>query len=56
MQLRQYIKKQRHHFADKRLYRQSYVFPGVMYGCESCTIKLKAEELVHLNCDAGEDS
>ena len=25
---RQYIEKQRHHFADKDLYSQSYVFPG----------------------------
>ena len=34
---RQHIKKQRHHFANKGLYS-----PGVMYGCESWTIK-KAE-------------
>ena len=40
---RQSIKKQRHHFANKGLYSQSYmVFPVVMYGCESWTIK-KAE-------------
>ena len=32
------------------------VFPGVMYGCESCTIKLSAEELMFLNCGVGEDS
>ena len=25
---RQCIEKQRHHFADKDLYSQSYVFPG----------------------------
>ena len=31
-----------HHFADKGPYSQSYVFPVVMYGCESWTIK-KAE-------------
>ena len=30
-------------------------FPVVMYGCESWTIK-KAEELMLLNCDVGEDS
>ena len=36
---RQCIKKQRHHFADKVLYTQTVVFPVVMYGCESCTIK-----------------
>ena len=39
---RQCIKKQRHHFADKGPYTQSMVFPVVMYGCESWTIK-KAE-------------
>ena len=40
---RQYVKKQKHHFANKGLYSPSYVFfPVVMYGCESCTIK-KAE-------------
>ena len=33
------------------------VFPIVMYGCESWTIKkLSAEELMPLNCGAGEDS
>ena len=39
---RQCIKKQRHHFANKGLYSQSYGIPVVMYGCESLTIK-KAE-------------
>ena len=33
------------------------VFPIVMYGCESWTIKkLSAEELMLLNCDVREDS
>ena len=33
------------------------VFPVVMYGCESWTVrKLSTEELVFLNCDVGEDS
>ena len=41
-QPRQHIKKQRHYFANKGLSIQSYIFPGVMYGCESLTIK-KAE-------------
>ena len=41
-QPRQHIKKQRHYFSYKGLSRQSYVFPVVMYGYESCTIK-KAE-------------
>ena len=39
---RQCIKKQRHHFANKMTSSESYVFPVVMYGCESWTIK-KAE-------------
>ena len=39
---RQCIKKQRHYFADKSPYSQSYGFSVVMYGCESWTIK-KAE-------------
>ena len=32
------------------------VFPVVMYGCESWTIKLSAEGLMLLNCGVGEDS
>ena len=36
---RQHIKKQRHHFADKGPYSQSYGFPIVMYGCKSWTLK-----------------
>ena len=43
---RQHIKKQRHYFANKRPYTQSYGFSSshvwVMFGCESWTIK-KAE-------------
>ena len=36
---------------------KAMVFPGVMYGCESWTIrKLSAEELMLLNCGVGEDS
>ena len=33
------LKKQRHHFVDKGLYNQIIVFPVVMYGCESWTLK-----------------
>ena len=33
---------------------KAMVFPVVMYGCESWTIK-KAEELILLNCGVGED-
>ena len=36
---RQHIKKQRHYLADKGPSGQGYVFPLVMYGCESWTIK-----------------
>ena len=32
------------------------VFPVVMYGFESWTIKLSAEELMLLNCGVGENS
>ena len=39
---RQYIKKQRHHFADKDLNSQSYFFSSSHVWCESWTIK-KAE-------------
>ena len=36
---------------------KAMVFPGVMYGCESWTLrKLSAEELMLLNCGIGEDS
>ena len=36
------LKKQRHHFANKGPYIKAMVFPEIMYGCESRTIK-KAE-------------
>ena len=39
---RQYIKKQRHCFANRGQSSQSYGFLVVMYGCESWTVK-KAE-------------
>ena len=36
---------------------KAMVFPVVMYGCESWTIKkAEAEELILLNCGVGEDS
>ena len=35
---------------------KAMVFPVVMYGCESWTIKLSAEELMLLNYGIGEDS
>ena len=41
-QPRQHIKKQRHYFANKGPKVKAMVFPVVMYGCESWTMK-KAE-------------
>ena len=41
-QPRQHIKKQRHYFVTKVHLVKAMVFPAVMYGCESWTIK-KAE-------------
>ena len=39
-----------------RLFK-AMIFPVVMYGCESWTVrKLSAEELMLLNCGVGEDS
>ena len=36
---------------------KAMVFPVVMYGCESWTVKkLSVEELMLLNCGVGEDS
>ena len=36
---------------------KAIVFPAVMYGCESWTVKkLSAKELLLLNCGVGEDS
>ena len=49
-QPRQHIKKQRHDFANKGRLVKAMVFPIVMYGCESWTVK-KAE---HRRIDAFE--
>ena len=38
----EHIRKQRHYFVNKGPSSQAMVFPVVMYGCESCTVK-KAE-------------
>ena len=35
---------------------KAMVFPEVMYGCESWTIKLSTKELMLLSCGVGEDS
>ena len=53
---RQHIQKQRHYFANKVCLVKAMVFPVVLYGCESWTVKLSAEELMLLNCGVGEDS
>ena len=42
-QPRQHVKKQRHYFANKGHLVKAMVFPVVMYGCESWTVK-KAEQ------------
>ena len=48
---------QRLHFASKVCIVKAVVFPVVIYGCESWTIKkAEYEELILLNYDAGEDS
>ena len=35
---------------------KALVFPVVVYGCESWTVKLSAKELILLTCGIGEDS
>ena len=35
---------------------KAIIFPVVMYGCESWTIKLSVDELMLLTCVVGEDS
>ena len=54
---RQHIKKQRHYFDNKVCLVKSMVFPVVMYGCESWTIKkAEGQKMMLLNCGVGEDS
>ena len=45
-------------FPTKVCLVKAMVFPVVMYGCESWTVKrnLSAKELMLLNCGVGEDS
>ena len=43
-------------FSTKVRQVKATVFPVVMYGCKSWTIKLSGEELMLLNCGVGEDS
>ena len=54
-QPRQHIKKQRHYFVNKGPSSQDRELV-VMYGCDSWIKKLSIEELMILNCGAGEDS
>ena len=53
---RQHIKKQRHYFANTGPSSQTMIFPVVMYGCESWTVK-KVEHwrIDAFNCGVGED-
>ena len=48
------LKKQRHWLPTKVRLVKGMVFPGVMYGCVSWTIKkVRAEELMFLNYGVG---
>jgi len=40
----------------KVLIVKAMIFPVVVYGCESWTLKYNTKELMPLNCGAGEDS
>ena len=52
-----FIKKQRQHLPAKVHIVKAMVFPVVMYGCESWTIKkAKCQRIELSNCGAGEDS
>ena len=54
---RQCMKKQRHQFADKIHTVKVMVFPVVMYGFESWTIKkAECQRTDALECGVGEDS
>ena len=43
---KQHTKKQRYHFANKGLCSQAMVFPLVMCGCESWTIKKAGHQII----------
>ena len=43
-------------FPTKVCLVKTMVFPVVMYGCESWTIKKAEHQRMHLNCVVGEDS
>ena len=47
----------RNHVTNMFCIVKAMAFPVVMYGCECCIIRrLSMEELMLLNCGAGEDS
>ena len=46
-QPRQHIEKQRHYFANKVHLVKAMVFPVVMYGCESWTIKKAKQQRIY---------
>ena len=51
------FKKKRNYFANKVHLVKAIVFPVVMYGSESWTIKrAEHQKLMLLNCGIGEDS
>ena len=50
------MQKQRQYFAKKVRLVKATVFPGVMYGCESWTVKKAERQRMLLNCGVGEDS
>ena len=53
----QHVKKRDITFTTKVRLVKAMVFPVVMYGCESWTMKkADAKELMLLNCGVGEDS
>ena len=50
-------KKQRYYFANKGRLVKAMVFPVVMYGCESWTIKKAERQKQRISdCGVGEDS
>ena len=53
---RQHIKKQRHYFANKGPYRQSYGFSSSYVQIWELDHEEGAKELMLLNCGVGEDS
>ena len=51
------ILNSRHYLPTNFLLVKALIFPAVMYGCKSWTLKkLSTETLMLLNCRGGEDS